>query len=276
MKTKAFPIILASLFTATVAQSQMIISGYMANPSSTDSPYEYVQLLATKDIDFSATPMAVVFANNGNAGAGGWTAGGGLTYELSLTSGSVTSGQAFYVGGDGKTINGSGSLSLAGETWIRAVNTATTGGDLFGNSASAGVVGNGGNNADGIALFNTTNLTASTVPIDAAFYGSDIGSATNNGFSTFTLPANDQYNGGYLQAGDSLFPDPGGGDYTHLSGTNDAGSGSWTVARTGTLTGNPTSLSDITPGITVVPEPSAVALIGAGLVTLWNLRRRKP
>ena len=275
MKRKALLTILTAIVSTTVAHSQMIISGYMANPSSTDSPYEYVQLLATENIDFSVTPMAVVFANDGTATSDGWVAGGSLTYEFSLTSGSVTAGQTFYVGGDGETINGSGSLSLAGETWIRAINTATTGGDLFGSANSSGVLGNGGGNADGIALFNTLSLTASTAPIDAVFFGSDIGSATNSGFSTYTLPVNDLYNGGYLQAGDSILPDPGGGDYTQLTGTFDANSDSWTVSRTATLVNSPSSLSDISPDVTVVPEPSTFALGGVAIVTLWNLRRRK-
>jgi hypothetical protein len=33
----------------------LLISEYLANPSSTDSPFEYVELVATGSIDFAVT-----------------------------------------------------------------------------------------------------------------------------------------------------------------------------------------------------------------------------
>ena len=261
------------------AQSQIIISGFLGNPASTDSPYEYVQLVATADINFATTPMAVVFAQNGTATASGWVAGGTLTYEMSLTSGSVSAGQTFYVGGSGKLINGSGSTDISGQTWIRAINTATTTGDLFGTAQSGGVVGNGGSNADGIGIFNSITLSASSVPIDAVFYGSAVASAFVSSSSGYTLPSNDLYSGGYLQTSSHILSDPGSAQFESLTGTYDAGLGTWTTSRTSTLISltSSSSLSAIAPQITIVPapEPTTLALAGLGLTALFGFRRNQ-
>jgi len=279
MKMKSLLAASIPMAALAVAHGQILISGYMANPASTDSPYEYVQLMATANVDFSSTPMAVVFANSTSSTPGtanGWIQGGSTTYELSLTSGSVTAGQVFYVGGSGELLNGSGSASIADQTWIRAVNTATTGGDLFGSAASGGVVGNGGSQADGIAVFNTTTLTATTVPIDAIFYGSAVGTASTGTSSGYTLPVNDLYTGGVLQSGSALMPDPAGGQYTQLTGSYNPGTGTWTGARTGALL-TPAVESDLNTQITLVPEPASGALALLGLVTgvAGILRSRK-
>ena len=53
----------------------LLISKILANPNGTDSPFEYVELVATRTINFSATPYSVVFSNNGTANANGWVAG---------------------------------------------------------------------------------------------------------------------------------------------------------------------------------------------------------
>lgn len=277
MKIKQTLLAALLLASLTSARSQVIISGYLANPSGTDSPYEYAQFIATQNIDFSLTPMAVVFANDGTATASGWVAGGSLSYEMSLTSGTVSAGQTFYVGGSGRLINGGGSTDISGQNWIRTINTGTTGGDLFGTANSAGVVGNGGANADAIAIFNSTTLTASSVPIDAVFYGSAVGTAFVSSSSGYTLPANDLYSGGYLQTNSTIFSDPGSAAYTILSGTYDTNSSAWTTPRTSTLTTLTTSssLSAIAPQINLVPEPSTLALGGLGVAVLAALRRYK-
>ena len=279
MKIRTLLPLLLMAMTAATSRGQVIISGYMANPAGTDSPYEYVQLVATETIDFSLTPMAVVFANSTTSTPGtanGWVQGGTTTYELSLTSGTVSAGQSFYVGGSGMAIDGSGSTSLSGLTWIRAVNTGNTGGDLFGSAASGGVVGNGGSQADGIAVFNTTTLTATTTPIDAIFYGSSIGSAYYSGSQGYELPANDRYSGGVLLSGSYLFPDPSGNDFSLLTGTYNPGSGTWTTPRTGsliTLTAS-SPVSAIAPQITLVPEPATWALMGLGTLAMFGRQRR--
>src|SRR5262245_32725190 len=99
----------------------IVISGYIANPASTDSPFEYVQLKATQDIDFALTPYSVVWANNGTATANGWVNGGAITYGLNLTSGVVATGDVFYVGGSAKRIDGNNSTDISSENWIRAI-----------------------------------------------------------------------------------------------------------------------------------------------------------
>ena len=280
MKFPTFCTIVVSGLTALAAQGQVVISGYMANPASTDSPYEYVQLVAVQNINFAATPMSVVFANSSSTTPGtalGWTQGGLTTYGLTLTSGTVSAGQVFYVGGNGETINGSGSTSLAGQTWIRAVNTGTANGDLFGTAASGGVVGNGGSHADGIAVFNTTSLTASTAPIDSIFYGTAVGTTFVTATTGYTVAANDLYSGGVLQSNSTLMPDPAGSQYTQLTGTYDPNTGTWTSPRTGALlTLTATSLvSAINSQITVaVPEPTTVAMIGLGLASILGFRRK--
>ena len=177
-----------------ITNGQIVISGFEANPAGTDSPYEYVQLKATQAIDFSVTNYSVVFANNGTATSNGWIAGGSLTYGFNLTSGTVAAGDVFYVGGSGKLINGAGSTDISGATWIRWINTGNTPGDGFGNAATSGVMGNGTANADGIAVFAglTSSLATTSVPVDAVFYGTAVGTA-KPATGGYTMPDNDYY-----------------------------------------------------------------------------------
>ena len=183
------------LAAATSTQAAaIVISGYIANPSGTDSPFEYVQLKATQDIDFSATPYSVVWANNGTATASGWVNGVAITYGFDLSSGTVAAGGVVYVGGSGKLIDGSSSTDISGESWIRAIATNTTGGDGgLGNANSAGVMGNGGT-ANGIAVFQggIASLTATTTPVDALFYGGTVNTA-KPATGGYAMPDNDHY-----------------------------------------------------------------------------------
>ena len=246
----------------------IVISGYMANPASTDSPFEYIQLLATSAIDFATTSYSVVVANNGTATSSGWASGGSLSYEFDLTSGSVAKGDVFYVGGSGKTINGSGSTDISSAAWIRTINTGTTAGDSGrGISNSAGVVGNGGSNADGIAVFSLLNPTSSTVPIDAIFYGTAVGTA-KPATGGYQVPTNDLYAGGIYGSTGNTFAanDPGSGQYTKLTGTFNPSTDAWTVARIPSLVSSPTQLSDIASAITLAAVPEGSAFLFVGLV----------
>ena len=155
----------------TASSQGLLISEVLANPNGSDSPFEYVELIATQSIDFSITPYAVVCSNNGNATASGWIAGSALTYGFSITTGVVSSGDVVYVGGSSMVPTG---------TKLRVINTGTTAGDRFGSANAGGVLGNGGANADAVAVFNVniSSITNSTVPVDAIFFGTAIGVAT--------------------------------------------------------------------------------------------------
>lgn len=188
-------ILLAFVFQAFASFSQnpgLVISEVFANPAGTDNAFEWVELVATQSIDFSVTPYSVVVCNNGTATTNGWIAGGGLSYGFNISTGTVNAGDVVYVGG---------STMLPTGTKLRTINVVTTAGDGFGNAA-AGVFGNGGANADGVAVFNVAigSVTNSTVPVDALFYGTGIGTAlVNAGADGFQLPVNDRYAGGKLQ-----------------------------------------------------------------------------
>jgi hypothetical protein len=217
----------------------LLISEIFTNPSGDDSPFEYVELIATQAINFSATPYSVVFANNGTANSNGWIAGGNITYGFSITSGSVNPGDVVYVGGS--------SMSPTG-TKLRTINTGNTAGDRFGNAATVGVLGNGGNNADGVAVFNVNinNLTSSTIPVDALFFGTGTGNAVVSGGSAgYQLPVNDRYNGGKLESNSYLAPDPAANQAILATGTFNTSTNTFTTSRNWNL-GSATATSAIT------------------------------
>lgn len=178
-----------------------MITGFAADVKGGDGNYEYFQFMATKDIDFAKTPMSVVTCTNGggatpNPGAApgaGWATGGGRTYKFNLTEGTVKKGEFFYVGGSNKRINGANSTNISDSKWIRAIAYVTTEGDGFG-AASGGLLPNSGN-AGGIALFEGTNVTETSVPADAVFFGgtgkTTIFDAVNN--KGYRVPENEHY-----------------------------------------------------------------------------------
>lgn len=242
----------------------LAISGYFANPAGNDGPYEYVQVIALEAVDFSVTPMSMVIANNGTATANGWIAGAALSYKFNITSGSLNAGDVAYIGGSGKLINGSGSTDISGQTWLRSIDTSTTAGDGFGSSGgTGGNMGNGGGNADGIALFVGTSPTDTSVPVDALFYGTAIGSAlVSSGTDGYVVPVSDLYSGGFLQSGSTFFPDPVSGVFTKLNGVYNTVSKTWTTARTASTVSSPTAIGDIATGIslaTPAAEPTSQA-----------------
>ena len=165
-----------TVLSSTIEIAPVIISGFISDVKGGDGNYEYVQLMATRDIDFAATPFSVVVTNNANAStptgypAKGWATGSMRTYKLNLSSGTAAKGTFFYVGGAGKMINGSGSTSMETSNWIRAFNYTTTDGDGFGTK-TGGLFANSGN-AFGMAVFKDTVVTVDSRPVDVIFIAS--------------------------------------------------------------------------------------------------------
>jgi hypothetical protein len=163
------------VLSSTINVSPVIITGFISDVSGGDGNYEYMQFMATRDIDFAATPFSVVVTNNANASAptgypaNGWATGSSRTYKMNLTSGSATRGSFFYVGGSTKTINGSLSTSMSTSNWIRSFDYTLTNGDGFGTKTT-GLFANSGN-ASGLAVFAGTNITVNSVPVDVLFVG---------------------------------------------------------------------------------------------------------
>lgn len=216
-------------FFALLGRSQnpgLLISEFLQNPPSTDSPYEYIELLAVDNIDFSVTPYTVIVSNNGNATADGWIEGLAISYAFEINTGTVSVGDVVYVGGTLMTPTGQ---------HLRVINTGTTGGDGgIGNMNATGVIGNGGPGSDGIAVFNlpVSSITSSTVPVDAVFYGQgpDHGIAVvSAGADGYQLPVNDLYSGGKLQQTSFLAVDE---DLTIATGVFDELTNTFSVART--------------------------------------------
>jgi hypothetical protein len=236
--TKLFTVLAGGILltTSAFAQKGLIISELLANPNGTDSPFEYIELVATTNINFATTPYTIVTTDEGAATSNGWKAGGSVTYAFQISSGSVVAGQVIYVGG-------SSMLPISnGGTAFRSINTGSTSGDNFGSSNSDGVLGNGGSNADGVAVFDVaaSSITSSKVPIDAIFFGDAIGTAFKSSGSGYQLPVNDKYSGGKLQTNSFIAPDPGADQLVKATaGTYNPTTGAFTTARTWALTSTP-------------------------------------
>lgn len=241
---------LAIFWTAIPAKAQLetpglIISEFLANPGGNDSPFEYIELVATEEIDFSVTPFSIV-VSDGATDANGWVAGGTMTYGFNITSGKVEPGEVVYVGGSSMTPTGKK---------LRTIDTSVVPGtgDRFGDNRLSGVVGNGGATADGIAVFaaDINSLTRSTVPVDALFYGTSMGAAVvANGAAGFELPYNDHYQGGKLLPNSFLGPDPGSTQVVVATGAYDIKTASFTTPRTwsiGPASDNVSSVEVIIP-----------------------------
>lgn len=187
-------------------QTPIIITGFMINPYGSDSPVkgtekygkftlrggmEYIQLMALRDIDFSQTPYSLVVGRHYGPLEKGWASGKDMTFKFNLTEGTAEQGTFFYVGGALRRIDGyreSGlSTDISDANWIRYLQTnlgedGAVAGDGFGWSTS-GLLPNT-EEAVGIAVFEGTEVTATSVPLDAVFYGSEVNGALkgNNGF----------------------------------------------------------------------------------------------
>ncbi len=203
----------------------LLISEIYTNPSGNDSPFEFVELRATRTINFATTPHSIVFVDNGSANANGWIKGGGTTYGFNITTGTVNAGDVVYVGGS--------SMIATGQR-LRQISTGTTNGDGFGNANSGGVLGNGGANADAIGVFSVAvgGITNSTVPVDAVFFGTGIGNAFFTTTSGYQLPVNDLYPGGKVQTNSFVAPDPAANEFIVASGTFSTATCDFSTPRT--------------------------------------------
>jgi hypothetical protein len=241
-----------------VPAAGLVLSEVLTNPSGNDSPLEYVELVATRDINFAVTPYTVVFADTTSTpGAAGWANGGFRSYAFSINSGTVTRGSVVYVGGSGMAPTG---------TKLRTLNTATTPGDGFGSPQVPGVLGNGGAEADGVAVFDVPvgAVTPSTVPVDALLFGAAVGPAVS---ANYKLPVNDRYAGGIANAGSFVAPNPGTNQIITASGVLDPISGTWATGRSwslGTTTTSGTSTVALLPVVTVAKIADATEGSTAG------------
>lgn len=161
------------VLSSTINVAPVLITGFISDVAGADGNYEYMQFMATRDIDFAATPFSVVVTNNANAStptgypANGWATGSMRTYKINLTSGTAAKGTFFYVGGANKLINGASSTNISNANWIRAFDYTTINGDGFGTK-TGGLFANSGN-ASGLAVFTGTTVTAASVPVDVLF-----------------------------------------------------------------------------------------------------------
>ncbi|MEZ2335379.1 DUF5689 domain-containing protein [Mucilaginibacter sp. RCC_168] len=235
----------------------MVISGFLTDPAGTDANYEYIQLLATRDIDFSTENFTIVTTNNAGASTpsgypvNGWATGDLRTYKLELKSGTVKKGTYFYVGGTGQKIDGSASTSMSSSNWIGAFNYSTANSPNFNSDPSSAfgtktsnLLANSGN-AAGIAVFAGTNITAASKPVDVIFYGTggslydanaNVGyRITNNDFYDVKNPvtqADQPFNRqGTNTAACTL---PVSGSFDQLGGEYNPVIGRWTVSRSTT------------------------------------------
>ncbi|BAV05645.1 hypothetical protein SAMN05421788_108210 [Filimonas lacunae] len=162
------------VLSSVIEIPDIVITGFMSDPIGTDSTYEYIQLKATRDVNFAETPFAVVTCNNANAStptgypANGWATGGLRSYKINLTSGSVKKNEFFYVGCPYKRINGENSTDISTTAkWINAWNYNSNNGNSFGTKTS-NLLANSGN-AFGMAVFAGTTVTEASKPIDVIF-----------------------------------------------------------------------------------------------------------
>lgn len=263
-------------FVALPKFSSAIISGYNVDPNGGDGNFEYIQFLCTRDIDFTVTPYSVITTNNAGATvfpANGWVTGGARTYKFNLTTGSVKKGEYFYVGGTGRTITGANSTPIPLDRWRASVDYANLAGANDIGTKTSNLLANSGNIA-GIAIFEGTNVTSSTVPLDVIFYGGSGGNFYSAGPPAigYRITNTEYYNtinpltrGAQLFMGAGTnttrlpFPNPTtnfirlGGVYGEIAGAPQFGR--WSTGRT--ATGVP--LSATTPLTTIETDGTSLA-----------------
>lgn len=229
---------------AVIKPSPVIIAGYLTDPTGGDANQEYIQLIATRDIDFAVTNFSLVTCNNAGtnpAPVNGWAQGGARSYKINLTSGTVKKGDLFYVGGN-KNIWGLGTTDISNAKWISSTQYSTVDGADFG-TATGNLLANSGNVA-GMAIFAGTTVDASSTPLDVVMYGGtgtvysagppEVGyRITNTDYYSTINPVTRQnqafYGGGTNKSKLTL---PATGNFTQLGGVYDAVTGRWTTGRT--------------------------------------------
>ncbi|SEW46134.1 hypothetical protein SAMN05428988_6262 [Chitinophaga sp. YR573] len=240
------------VLSSTIEIASVLITGFISDVKGADGNYEYIQMMATQDIDFAATPYAVVVTNNANASiptgypAKGWATGSMRTFKLNLYTGKAAKGTFFYVGGDGKMINGPASTSISSSNWIRAFNYVTNDGDGFGTK-TGGLMANSGN-AFGMAVFKDSVVTVDSRPVDVIFISSG-GSLytegppakgyriTNTDFYDVINPVTLQEQPFYRSGSNTIslaYNTADLGYFYMLGGTYNPALGKWTKARTQT------------------------------------------
>jgi hypothetical protein len=192
------------LLSSEINIAPIVITGFITDPSGTDANYEYIQLLATRNINFATEPFTLITTNNAGASTplgfpvNGWATGDLRTYKLELTTGTAAKGTYFYVGGTGKKINGSASTDISSSNWIKAFNYSTTNSPNFSPSLTtfgtktSNLLANSGN-AAGIAVFAGTNIIGTTQPVDVIFYGNGGSLYDPIGKVGYLIPNNDFY-----------------------------------------------------------------------------------
>lgn len=152
-----------------------VISGWMPNPANDNANHEYIQFLALRDINFAEENFSVITCNNagqtnGTPPAEGWVTGGTRTYKFNITSGTVSKGQYFYVGGTSGKINGPNSApnSIPANQWVKQHAYNTLSGDDGVGGTVTNLLANSGLTY-GVAVFRGTAVNHDTEPMDVAF-----------------------------------------------------------------------------------------------------------
>ncbi len=216
----------------------------------TQANNEYVELIATRSINFATEPYTVIAVQIGGSTivSNGWITGGGVTYAIEINSGSISQGELIYVGGNSFTVNGTNCKKVQ----VNTNNNSIAG---IGNGNSGGVFGDGGGQQDGIGIFAgaASSIAASSTPIDALFYGT-AGAYGSQVSGMFKVPANDLYGGGYAgNPGNTyLGPNPTSTNYvlTATAGTFYTNTSAFGTARSFS-SGNATPNCGYTPGLTL-------------------------
>lgn len=234
------------MLSSEIEVASIVITGFSSDVKGSDTNYEYLQLMATEDIDFSKTPYSVVVSNNANAStptgapANGWATGGMRTYKFNLTKGIARKGTFFYVGGKYQLINGSASTSLATSNWVLNYDYNENDGFDFGSKRS-GLFANSGNSF-GIAIFKGTTVTKDSKPVDvmnnsgggALWEGNKGYRITNNDFYDVINPLTMEPQPFFKQGTNQLFLKYNTTDvgyFVSLGGEYNLTLGRWTAAR---------------------------------------------
>jgi hypothetical protein len=219
-----------------------IITGYFANPSGTDANYEYIQFMATQDLDFRQKPFTVYTTNNAGGTnpfpLNGWNTGGVRTYKFKITRGTVAKGKFFYVGGY-KVIAGVTSTDISNANWVVSkLYNDNDGDDGIGNK-TANLLANSGN-AAGVAIFSTPNVEILTEPSDVIFYAGTGGNVFGNGVG-YSITTNDLYKRidgiveqpFYRQGTNTanFAVNPLDSEFSYLGGVYDVAGKKWTTKR---------------------------------------------